>query len=505
MNGFIHEGGFWLYVVNIFEKGLSMLGFSRTSLLRSPISVLDGVVASLVTASALVFYARGIRAIVWEVLSIRFWYCMYAIAAICLQRNMFRSMDPLVSLQEESSVLKERVQELLLKIGIISSIAQPSGEAKERRIPANGEGIQLGGESKGNAHWCGYPDRIDGDQIYAISSYVQQVLFQEFIKNNCICFAFSMSVILLLLCGFLFYKRAIVWIYTMLMCLTLFFWSITFYKAIRLVDWSSAVARTSVSGIRFEFRKEILPKARVPPRKIFTIKEFDASIEYYWAPFIVESISDHATKHTVLKRLVKLDSIAKHGKHWEGVDILVFESYVWWMHKPTINATYGSPNDVQEYNVTTAYKLALLTWAEWLESRINPERQKVFFISMSPTHLWSWEWRPDSDENCYNESHPIQGSYWGTGSNTKIMDIIDYTLQDLKVKVTFLNITQLSEYRKDAHTSVYGERKGKLLTKEQKSDPKNFADCIHWCLPEVPDTWNEILYAHLLKSHQNFL
>ncbi|KAM5586211.1 protein trichome birefringence-like 31 [Rosa sericea] len=256
--------------------------------------------------------------------------------------------------------------------------------------------------------------------------------------------------------------------------------------------------------------QSILPQGkkslqRVPPRKIFTIKEFDASIEYYWAPFIVESISDHATKHTVLKRLVKLDSIAKHGKHWEGVDILVFESYVWWMHKPTINATYGSPNDVQEYNVTTAYKLALQTWAEWLESSINPERQKVFFMSMSPTHLWSWEWRPGSDENCYNESYPIQGSYWGTGSNTKIMDIIDDTLQDLKVKVTFLNITQLSEYRKDAHTSVYGERKGKLLTKEQRSDPKNFADCIHWCLPGVPDTWNEILYAHLLKSHQNFL
>ncbi|XP_012441271.1 protein trichome birefringence-like 31 [Gossypium raimondii] len=255
--------------------------------------------------------------------------------------------------------------------------------------------------------------------------------------------------------------------------------------------------------------QSVVPKGkksfkRDPPRKIFKAKEYNATIEYYWAPFIVESISDHATNHTVLKRLVNLDSISKHGKSWEGVDVLVFESYVWWMYRPQINATYGSMEDVQEYNVTTAYRIAMETWGNWLESTINPHLQKVFFMSMSPTHLWSWEWKPGSRGNCFNESYPIQGSYWGTGSNLAIMEILHEVLQDLKINVTFLNITQLSEYRKDAHTTVFGERRGKLLTKEQKADPLNFADCIHWCLPGVPDTWNEILYAYLLQSYQNF-
>jgi len=115
----------------------------------------------------------------------------------------------------------------------------------------------------------------------------------------------------------------------------------------------------------------------------------------------------------------------------------------------------------------------------------------------------SWEWNPGSEGNCFNESEPIKGPYWGAGTSLEIMRIVEETLEDLKIDVTFLNITQLSDLRKDAHTSVYTEKKGKLLTKEQQADPKNFADCIHWCLPGVPDTWNEILYAHLLQEFSN--
>lgn len=85
---------------------------------------------------------------------------------------------------------------------------------------------------------------------------------------------------------------------------------------------------------------------------------------------------------------------------------------------------------------------------------------------------------------------------WGTGSDKRLMKAVVDVLGRMKTPVTVLNVTQLSEYRVDAHTSVYTETGGKLLTQEQKANPQN-ADCIHWCLPGVPDTWNQIFLANL--------
>lgn len=59
-------------------------------------------------------------------------------------------------------------------------------------------------------------------------------------------------------------------------------------------------------------------------------------------------------------------------------------------------------------------------------------------------------------------------------------------------KVKFLNITYLAEFRKDGHPSRY---------REQGTPVDAPQDCSHWCLPGVPDTWNEILYAQLLSMN----
>ncbi|KAM1406835.1 hypothetical protein ACFXTH_001463 [Malus domestica] len=236
-------------------------------------------------------------------------------------------------------------------------------------------------------------------------------------------------------------------------------------------------------------------------RTVFTAKTYNATIEFYWAPFLLESNSDNAIVHRISDRIVRKGSINKHGKHWKGVDLLVFNTYLWWMTGVEFKIILGSFNDevkdIVKLPTKEAYRMAMKTMLRWVRKNMDPKKTRVFFTSMSPSHGNGIEWGGEPGGNCYNQTTLIEDpNYWGSDSRKNIMEVIGDVFSKSKVPISFLNITQLSNYRKDAHTSIY-KKQWSPLTPEQIANPVSYADCVHWCLPGLQDTWNELLFAKL--------
>ncbi|KAF3793260.1 trichome birefringence-like 34 protein [Nymphaea thermarum] len=238
-------------------------------------------------------------------------------------------------------------------------------------------------------------------------------------------------------------------------------------------------------------------------------KEYNASVEFYWSPLLVESNSDDPINHRLPERIVRLESIEKHAQHWTNADILIFNSYLWWRRDPKMKVIWGSfeseEKEYEEIAMLTSFKMALKTWAAWLHAHVDPVKTQVFFVTLSPTHQSSREWDLNSEGNCYNQTDPItKEGYWGRGSDRAMMRAVEEAVDQLReskpeLSIAIIDITQLSEYRKDGHPSIY-RKQWEPLTPQQLLAPTSFADCIHWCLPGVPDVWNELLYAALFPS-----
>lgn len=100
--------------------------------------------------------------------------------------------------------------------------------------------------------------------------------------------------------------------------------------------------------------------------------------------------------------------------------------------------------------------------------------------------------------SCHLETLPDLGSSTLSSETLArfkvVMDVLEQQAGGLPVKnLSLLNVTSMTSKRKDGHSSLYylGPKVGPVSPHRQ--------DCSHWCLPGVPDSWNELLYAHFLK------
>ncbi|KAI5384164.1 protein trichome birefringence-like 14 isoform X1 [Lathyrus oleraceus] len=213
----------------------------------------------------------------------------------------------------------------------------------------------------------------------------------------------------------------------------------------------------------------------------------NTTILYYWSASLCDlvplNISD---KHTNIA--MHLDRppafmrqflhrfnvlVLNTGHHWNRGKL---NGNRWIMH---VN---GMPNENKKIEeIANAKKLAIKSVVRWLDLQLVLHPQlKVFFRTLSPRHFINGDWNTGgSCDNTIPLSNGNEASQVGSSD-----PVIEGALKGTKIKI--LDITPLSQLRDEAHMSRYTLR-----------GIVNASDCLHWCLPGIPDTWNELLVTQL--------
>ncbi|KAJ3705857.1 hypothetical protein LUZ61_009562 [Rhynchospora tenuis] len=213
----------------------------------------------------------------------------------------------------------------------------------------------------------------------------------------------------------------------------------------------------------------------------------NTTILYYWSSTLCDlqpqDISNPGTRYAM--HLDRPPSFLRENLH--RFDVLVLNTGHHW-NRGKMNSNKwdmyinGLPNNDKKLAlIWKAKNFTIHSIVKWLDNELpHHPNLKAFMRTLSPRHFFNGEW--DSGGRCDN-NNPMSRGYVVSNDSSEDPDA-DGAVRDTRVRL--LDITGLSRLRDEGHISKYSINAA-----------RGVQDCLHWCLPGIPDTWNEILAAQL--------
>eukprot|EP00252_Welwitschia_mirabilis_P004538 TRINITY_DN14868_c0_g1_i2.p1 TRINITY_DN14868_c0_g1~~TRINITY_DN14868_c0_g1_i2.p1 ORF type:complete len:536 (+),score=67.78 TRINITY_DN14868_c0_g1_i2:322-1929(+) len=231
------------------------------------------------------------------------------------------------------------------------------------------------------------------------------------------------------------------------------------------------------------------PHAIRPDGWAFRFPKTNTTVLYYWSASLclIEPLN-HDDPHTdYAMHLDRPASFLRDNLH--RFDVVVLNTGHHW-NRGKLNANRwrmyanGEPlTGRRALGIGKAHNLTVHSVVKWLDTQLPVyPKLRAFMRTISPRHFFNGDW--DSGGRCDN-TRTLSGMEQAL--QKRVTDPVSESAVR-GTRVELLDITGISQLRDEAHLSKYSP-----TTKNGSQD------CLHWCLPGVPDTWNELLFAQLLN------